>query len=328
MTDTQPTVANEIDQLKLEASFHERGLEYPGEAADTTPPGSEDDNDEGSEEVDTSSTDEVDAGTDSDLETETDEQEQEQEVLPEQADEQPATEPEPKPLTRAEKKDKALTRSWENADKRHREMDRYRDELDGRQAQLVKQESEIKQRLVPAPDDPLPKYSPTEIADSLVEFIDEGDIDTAKSLVMSLAKKADANRNAVSDGPNSPGFKQAWETNRAAVIRDNPDLATASSPLFKSASALLTGPFGEVLNSHPNGVNAAVEVAKLQAAAASVPELTETVEKLRTEISQLKRSTQLDSTGVTRRTAKAKTFESLSVADQIAQLRREAERRG
>ena len=181
--------------------------------------------------------------------------------------------------------------------------------------------------MVPAPDDPLPKYSPSEIADSLAEFIDEGDIDTAKSLIVSLAQKADANRNAASDGPNSPGFKQAWDANRAAVVRENPELAAAGSPLFKSASALLTGAWGEVLNSHPAGVNAAVEVAKLQAAAASVPELTETVEKLRTEISQLKRSTQLGSTGVTNRTAATKTFESLSVADQITQLRREAERR-
>ena len=323
MTDTEPTVETEIAQLRLEASFHERGLEFPGETAVETPPGSEDDTDEGSEEVETGSTDEVDAGTDSETDT------QDQEVLPELVDEQPESEPEPEPtpLTRAEKKDKALTRSWDNADKRHKEMDRYRDELDGRSAQLVKQESEIKQRLIPAPDDPLPKYSPSEIADSLVEFIDEGDIDTAKSLVVSLAKKADANRNAASDGPNSPGFKQAWDANRAAVVRENPELASVESPLFKNASALLTGAWGEVLNSHPAGVNAAVEVAKLQSAAASVPELTETVEKLRTEISQLKRSTQLDGTGVTRRTANTKSFDSLSVSDQIAQLRREAERR-
>lgn len=229
------------------------------------------------------------------------------EVAEAQPDPQPESESEPDKqpkFTRAQKKAQALSRSWENADRRHRQAAEREQQLDAREARLAQLEQQIQQRNQPAPDDPMPKYSAGEIAESLSEFIDDGDFDTAKALVKSLAQKAEANKAASSPtGPESPAFQQAWETNRKAMIQANPDLTDTQSELFKEASGLLQGDWGQVLNSHPAGVTAAVEVAKLRLAAASVPELEAEVTRLETEISQLKKATQLGKTGASSRDA-------------------------
>lgn len=206
--------------------------------------------------------------------------------------------------TRAQKKAQALSRSWENADRRHRQAAEREQQLDAREARLAQLEQQIQQRNQPVPNDPMPKYSAGEIAESLSEFIDDGDFDTAKALVKSLAQKAEANKAAAApNSPDSPAFQQAWEANRKALIQANPDLTDNQSELFKEATGLLQGDWGQILNSHPAGVTAAVEVAKLRLAAASVPELEAEVARLETEISQLKKATQLGKTGASSRDA-------------------------
>jgi hypothetical protein len=319
---TTPTVEDEIAELKEAAGRIERGEDpiAPQPAAETTEPpaGSPEDGD--GEPQETGSTEEVDAGTET-TDTEVIEPEGELEGEPEGE----PTEPEPE--TRADKKDKSLTRSWDNAKKRHDEADVRRTEQDSREAQLIQREQAIKNREVPAPDDPHPNHSTKEIVDSINEFLTDGDVDTARAIIEGLGQKAEANRNHADTGPQSPQFKEMWETHRVSAIQENPDLAKSDSALFKQASELLASPWGEVLGAHPAGVKAAVEVAKLRMSADSVPALTKQVEELQTEIKKLKERTQLGGTGATTRGAPSK-GKPQTVEQEIAGLYRDAQRRG
>lgn len=320
---TTPTVQDEIAELLEAAARDERGeappAPEPAAESTETPAGSPEDGD--GETQETGSTEEVDAGTET---TDTEVVEGEGEPT-EPTDELGEPEEGERKETRADKKDKSLTRSWENAKKRHDEADVRRTEQDAREAQLIQRETAVKNREVPAPDDPHPNHTSTEIVDTINEFLEEGDVDTAKAIIKGLGQKAEANRVAADTGPTSPQFKQMWETNRVSVIKENPDLAKSDSALFKQASDLLASPWGEVLGAHPNGINAAVEVAKLRLAADSVPALNKQVEELQTEIKKLKERTQLGGTGTSTR-GKPSKGKPQTVEQEIAGLYRDAER--
>jgi len=232
-----------------------------------------------------------------------------------------------KPLTRKEKKAQALEKSWQNADRRHKEAADRETQLDQRAQQLEQLAATLNQRAQEldrvAPDDPMPKYSPDEIATTLAEFLDEGDLDSAKQLASTLAGKANANKAMRDEGPNSPQFQQAYEANRVKLIRENADLNDPQSDLFKESTALMTGDWAPLLQAHPGGITAAVEVAKLRLAAASVPQLEAEVERLETELAELKKNTQLDPTGQVSREA-APPQRNLTPEQEIEILLRQA----
>lgn len=320
----QTTVEQDIDNLRIEAAAIETGVPAKAvEAAEKTSNGSERTDDQAEEMGLT-------AG-DSETETATQEGEATQEDHQEGEDAQSTGDgDEAAPKTRQQKKDEALTRSWENADKRHREADEREKALAGREARIIQAEQQLKARQDQVPNDPLPKYTPGEIGQALVNFIEDGDLDTAKNLALQLAQKADAGRVASVPGLQNPEFRQAWDANRDKLVETEPELKDANSTLYKEASALLQGPWATILTSHPAGINAAVEVAKLRLAAGSVSELQKQVEQLTKQNQELLRKTQLRGSGASSRETvrTSDKFASLPVERQIDALYQEAASRG
>lgn len=315
--ETAPTLEAQLDELKDIADRNDRGVPPDVEpevvAEQTDPPAGNTEEEAEDTAPETGSTEEVDAGTET---TDTEVDETTEGEAPEEG-----TEPE----TRADKKAKSLTRSWDNAKKRHDEADARRNEQDGREAQLIQRERAIKTREVPAPNDPHPNHTTDEIVETINDFLTDGDVDTAKAIIKGLGQKAEANRVAADTGPTSPKFREQWEVNRQSVIKSNPDLGKNDSALYKQASDLLASPWGEILGAHPAGISAAVEVAKLRMSADSVPALKTQVEELQSEIKKLKERTQLGGSGTTSRGKPAK-GKPQTVEQEIAGLYRDAQR--
>lgn len=91
----------------------------------------------------------------------------------------------------------------------------------------------------------------------------------------------------------SPEFQQQWAANAAAIVQAEPELGNPENPVFKSVEQLVNkSDFATLLKSRPEGIRAAVEVAKLQITAAEVPTLRKEVETLKTEIARLNKLTQ------------------------------------
>lgn len=330
---TNLTVEEELEALKHEAEAVDAGEPLPSnEAAENTPTGSgeaEGESDEGSTGEDNSedgaagespdeasgevlSEDESSSGEDSGDETASEDGEQ---SVPEANH------------RRTEKKKEALKRSWENADRRHRDADEREQLLRSREGELMEREQRLSQLEAEVPDDPLPKYSVDEIAESLQEFIEEGELETAKGLVNSLAGKAKALATAgpsQGTGPGSPQFAEAWEQVRGQTIKANPELEDPKSNLYQESTGLLNGEWGALFQSHPAGVAAAVEVAKLRLQAESSSGLSETVEQLKTENEKLKKAVALDGTTPTAKGAAPDKWDNLNLDDQLESLRQEA----
>lgn len=63
---------------------------------------------------------------------------------------------------------------------------------------------------------------------------------------------------------NAPEFQQEWQKHVQAVIQSDPELAKPDNPVVLATNRLLTDPtFGRFFRTHPDGIRAAVEVAKL-----------------------------------------------------------------
>ena len=320
---TEPSVSDDIDSLYAAAAAVERG-EAPLQVAEEDPAGSGVTDDGNTEDEDGSQ-----ETVDSEAETVLDEDQSQKPVeaeLPETDDE--SEEDKASTSKRQQKKDAALTKSWDNANKRHTEADARDRSLDQRQQQIQQQESQLTakvSRLIP--DDPHPKYSVDEIGQSLNEVLEEGDLDGAKNLVTALVNKSKAMSNMGTTGMANPEFAAQWEQNRAQLVANNPDLADAKSELYAAASGFLQGDWAQVLQSHPSGVNASVEVAKMALKAESASELADRVKELESENTKLRKATALQPTTRTT-TQSASSKKNSSVEDDIADLYRLAETSG
>ena len=325
----EPTVSEEIEALRNEAYAEDSNVPVPSSAAETeTPAGSEEaedesvkgltDNDSPEPEVAEESAPEGEEAEAPEAEAEEAPVSEEQKELGE-ATEVDSEEPSP---TRSEKKKGALKRTWDNAERRHRDADEREQLLAQRESELLQRQQQ--QTEAEAPADPLPKYTLEEIGNSVEEFISDGDFDTAKELVRGMVSKANALSQAKAFGPDHPEFRQAWEHFRGEAMRSNPELKDPKTPLYKEATGLLNGDWRQLFESHPAGVSAAVEVAKLRLLAASVSGLKEEVKRVTTENQKLRNTTALDETTPTVREMKGKDFEDLSLEEQLDSLRAEA----
>lgn len=318
------SVGDEIAEMLKQAENAQNGIFPQPEPATEEPStgGTEEDESEETDLVDEDSETDSSASSDGlpddgEEVAEADETDDESEEEAEEDNPDPREEAKKRRRNRIAKKKEALKRSWENADRRHREADQRQRDLDQREMAIRQREAS----LPPAPNDPLPKYSVEDIASSVSEFIDEGDVDTAKELVMSMAQKATAMAQVAQQGPQNPHFMAAWEQNRQAVLKDNPDLGDKSTALYEKSAELLDSDWGQVLTSHPTGIAATVEVAKLMLAAESVSELEARIKDLESENKKLLSQTKVTRTRTTNRQTKPRDkFHELDVEDQIAAL--------
>lgn len=320
---TNLTVEEEIEALKHEAKAVDAGEPLPSETAENeTPTGSEEAEGESEEGLTIEDNSEIES--DSTEEITEPEEVSVSETDPLEGAELRETSEEAPTSNRVEKKKEALKRSWENADKRHREADEREQLMRSRESELLEREQRVSSLEAEIPDDPLPKYSVDEIAESLDEFIGEGDYETAQGLARQMAAKAKAMAAHREAGPNSPQFAEAWEQVRGQTIKANPELGDPKSALYQESTGLLNGEWGPLFSSHPAGVAAAVEVAKLRMASGSISELADEVKQLKTENEKLRKATALDGTTPTGGGEATNKWDNLSLDDQLESLRHDA----
>lgn len=320
---TNLTVEEEIEALKHEAKAVDAGEPLPSETAEIeTPTGSEETEGESEEGLTIEDNSEIES--DSTEEITEPEEVSVSETDPLEGAELRETSEEAPTSNRVEKKKEALKRSWENADKRHREADEREQLMRSRESELLEREQRVSSLEAEIPDDPLPKYSVDEIAESLDEFIGEGDYETAQGLARQMAAKAKAMAAHREAGPNSPQFAEAWEQVRGNTIKANPELEDPKSALYQESTGLLNGEWGPLFSSHPAGVAAAVEVAKLRMASGSISGLADEVKQLKTENEKLRKATALDGTTPTGGGEATNKWDNLSLDDQLDSLRHDA----
>lgn len=330
------TTLNEIDaeigKLTEEASRQDLGLPPIQQVADTSSSGDAKAQEDVVDKVKTESTktaDSTDRGVSEDKAKTDDKEAGQQEKQESNPADKVAGEKslEDGKTTRSEKKEVALERTWANAEKRHKDAEARELSLIERERNLVAKEQRITElsRQVETADDPLPKYSFDDLAKSVSDFIEEGDVKAAKQLAVSLAAKAQAQIRAASPGLQNPKFAAAWEQTRNQVIKANPELSDPKSPLYAEASNLLTGDWASFFQSHPQGVAAAVEVAKLRLQVGQEAAIAEKVKTLESENQSLRKKLQLDGASTTSREVKGVDFNSLPVEKQIEMVQREAD---
>mgnify|MGYP003347606781 CR=1 FL=1 len=306
----------ELASLKADAEAADKGLPLPSLATTQLPAGEAGKSVEG----DAPPQPTADAATEPAREPETKETEQAGgKTAPETPPDKAAPETTPAPKSRLEKKSEALERTWENANKRHQEAEARENALTRRERELVQKETQLEQlsKQVVTPDDPLPKHTFDDLAKSLSDFVEEGDVRMAKQLAASMATKAKAQLQAT--GPDNARFRSEWDNARQLAVQSHPELNDPKSPLYSNATQLLTGKWASFFSAHPAGPLAAAEVAKLQVQLGQMSALQD-------EVATLRKKLQLDGAAPASRLAPAgKRWETMTVDEQLAQLKREAE---
>ena len=336
MTPIYMTTLNEVDaeigKLTEQAARFDAGLPPIEQVADITPSGDAETQDDVVDTVTTESTktaDSTDTGeSGNDDKADDDAAGQGEKQTSKSADATAGDKTGDAKTTRTEKKEVALERTWSNAEKRHKDAEARELSFIERERNLATKEQHINtlSRQVETSDDPLPKYSFEDLSKSISDFISEGDVATAKQLATSMAAKAQAQIRAATPGLHNPKFVAAWEQSRTQVIKANPTLADPKSPLYAEASGLLSGDWATFFQSHPQGIAAAVEVAKLRLQVGQETGMADKVKTLESENNSLRKKLQLDGASTTSREGKSVDFDSLPLERQMELLQRDADR--
>lgn len=97
---------------------------------------------------------------------------------------------------------------------------------------------------------------------------------------------------SVDEAWKAPEFQQRWAAEAAAIVQAEPALGDPSNPVFKAVGELVNhSPFAAFFKARPDGIRAAVEVAKLQLAAAEAVQLRKELETTKGEIMRLTKLT-------------------------------------
>lgn len=134
--------------------------------------------------------------------------------------------------------------------------------------------------------DKLAKRYETEGNDEMAE--------AAKGRADALRKQATADFAAQADPSSTPEFRSQWERNVEELIQKDAALADPQSPVVQTANHLCSDPtWGRFFRAHPDGIRAAVEVARLMqtnsAAQKTAQELKATQDQLKTAQAEVDR---------------------------------------
>lgn len=113
-----------------------------------------------------------------------------------------------------------------------------------------------------------------------------------------------------------------WVRNMETIIKSDPELAKADSPISLQLQELLKTD-GQILQLIPNGFAKAVEIARLRLDAKDAPSLREQLKTVKAEIDRLNGLTQ-PSTGGVPGPAQKKSFDDMKPEDQWASIQRSA----
>lgn len=92
----------------------------------------------------------------------------------------------------------------------------------------------------------------------------------AKAKAEKLSQSAAPAATSGAPAADTPEFKAAWQNHTQQLIAQDPELANPENPVVKGANAILADPnYSRFFKSHPDGIVAAVEVARLMQANAA-----------------------------------------------------------
>jgi len=129
------------------------------------------------------------------------------------------------------------------------------------------------------------------------DYRDQGNdsmAEAARERADSLRKQAPAATAAPTNDFAAPEFQAEWKRHTAELIQQDPELGNPESPVVKAANTLLQdGTYGRFFRSAPDGIKAAVEVAKLMREAHSAQalkaQLTTSQEDIKTKQAEIDR---------------------------------------
>ena len=106
----------------------------------------------------------------------------------------------------------------------------------------------------------------------------------AAKLSQPTAPRADSSAPAAFD---SPEFQSKWRETTQQLIAKEPELADPANPLVKAANGILADPtYGRFFKSHPDGIAAAVEVARLMRGNSQAQEITAQLTTTKAELTK------------------------------------------
>jgi len=201
---------------------------------------------------------------------------------------------------KAKKDAERLDRSWKALDEekaRVRAREQQVEQQLARVTQLEQEIAQLKAARSAAPTEP-PKDEHGISADTYdqlaKQYEDEGDTAMAK-LAKSKAEKLRARAPAAPAAPaasaevwRTPEFQQKWAAEAAAIVKEDPEVGKPDNPIFQRVQQLVNDPqTARFFRADPAGLRAAVQVAKLEQAAARVPELEKQLGERDAEIKRL-----------------------------------------
>ncbi|WP_043586941.1 hypothetical protein [Geminisphaera colitermitum] len=210
-------------------------------------------------------------------------------------------------FTKAQKDKQRRDDSWKALNQEKEALRQKETQWQAQVAQLQQQVAELKKSAPVIPAGPVKDEQgcTAEDYDTLARSYDgEGETklaELARERAAALRAKAQQQQQQSSGQPSAPSqaphttpeFQAQWKANAAQIVAANPELASAEHPLFKRVQALIGDQtYGRLLMSHPSGIFAALEVAKMQEAAAGAEALKQELTKAKAEIDRLNKLTQ------------------------------------
>lgn len=184
-----------------------------------------------------------------------------------------------------------------------------------------------------------PAVNPDALAKSYDElaaqFEEQGDFDGAeearrKAKILrsgiAAAQPARPPQAQEASGANNPQFMAAWAANVERAKHDFPEMQDENSEFGKTVTALLRAPdSASYFSGRPDGAYVAAQLTQMKMAALRVPQLEKENAALKEEIKKLRQGMTLPDSGANARDGAARSFDSMTLAEQEAFLRRQAE---
>ena len=240
------------------------------------------------------------------------------------ANESPEEKPKSK-YSRAKKSQERANKSWKEANAEKDRVKAEKADLEKQKAEFEAQKTDAFSKIQQQTD--AAQFTPEDYEQIAQEYRDEGEKDLAEA----ATAKAQTARETIEQQKVLTAQRtvmEQWEANLTQSVKDNPDLKSQDSELYKYVSELLDRK--KILATYPEGINDAVEAAKAFIKANRVDELETENSKLHKEIKELNEKTQLNGSTVDQ-SGRVESFDSLAQDKQRNELLRmvkDADQRG
>jgi predicted nucleic acid-binding Zn-ribbon protein len=237
-----------------------------------------------------------------------------------------STEEKPKSkYSRAKKSQERANKSWKEANAEKDRVKAEKADLEKQKAEFEAQKTDAFSKIQQQTD--AAQFTPEDYEQIAQEYRDDGE----KDLADAATAKAQTARETIEQQKVLTAQRtvmEQWEANLSQSVKDNPDLKSQDSELYKYVSELLDRK--KILATYPEGINDAVEAAKAFIKANRVDELETENSKLQKEIKELNEKTQLNGSTVDQ-SGRVESFDSLTADKQrneLLKMVKDADQRG